>query len=712
MPSVGDLWVELDARSDEFKSSMVGAGKLLDGFEDNAAVAVAGASASFKKLIGPIVAVGTALAALGATRALASVSAGAVQSAAAFETYEIRLRGLLGSQEGANKAIETFIELSSTTPFAVNEIVEGASTLASVAGGSRNELERLTKTSANIAAQFGINFADAAGNMQRALSSGIAAADRFRDLGVRKIIEDTQKIPNLTKLSLAEQRKAFYDTFGPEAMTPFANAAEDLSKTMGGSLSNIADAAANAKRELGEALAPAVFGVAKGTIIPLFNDLEKLIVDNEKAITKFAVDGIRKLLLGFQNMLSAGADILIFLDQFDIQLRDIPRVLGIVARAFRFFFNSVSLGFQSLATAALILVEVEARRQWFLRQITTEQMEAVSEFRRLSVGFLKETAGKVSEDLEEDLFQIALSLDNAADSGKNWGDELKKAAARTGELAEATGKFTDQFVTDAERRKNARDEEEEALKGPAPELEALAGFEGGLEFDIAQEAALQKRIEGERKKAVARRKKDAQQASKELADLQKETAEGLAADLSGAIGGAFEAILNDEGKSFAEGLADLSGELMEESLERVFQNLEASLAKIFEKMDLSGFFPGEGRGQQIGAAFGVGLGIAGQFFSSQLAGTKERVRGGLVQSAVTSTQQLRGIVAGDVNIPIADVAIALRDMNVQTVTEQKRTNALLTEIRDQRREAGGGPDFAAALVAAIGDELNGPPALG
>ncbi len=252
---------------------------------------VSGFGSTLRTLGAAAVGVLGALGAVAAFRGLGRLASDAIQTAAAFESYEIRLRTLLGSQAEANRALETFTGLASRTPFAVSQIVEGAATLASVALGNRERLELLTRTAANLAAVTGLSFQETAGNLQRALAAGIGAADLFRDRGVRALIESVRGIPDATKLSLAELEAAFVETFGPGGT--FGTAAEDLSNSLGGALSNIGDAATNLKAALGEAFAPVVINTARQVLIPFLERLQVLVQENEGSLRDLAANGVK-----------------------------------------------------------------------------------------------------------------------------------------------------------------------------------------------------------------------------------------------------------------------------------------------------------------------------------------------------------------------------------------------------------------------------------
>lgn len=282
----GDL--ELDVS--EFVGALKRASASLDRLDRNTEQTARGFSAFRRSLAlarDAVIVLGPAFrAAQSAVRALARGLSSVIQTSAAFEQLEIRLRTLLGSQQEANKAIENFVNLSARTPFSVKQIVEGAATLSSAALGNREQLELLTKTAANLAAVTGLSFQEASSNLQRALAGGIGAADLFRERGVRALVESIQEIPDLTKVSLDELEQAFVDTFGPNGT--LGTSAADLANTLGGALSNVDDAFTNLKDAIGDALAPGVISGAREAIIPALERLRDVVKENEEEIRNVA----------------------------------------------------------------------------------------------------------------------------------------------------------------------------------------------------------------------------------------------------------------------------------------------------------------------------------------------------------------------------------------------------------------------------------------
>lgn len=701
--TVGTLAVELEAKTKEFRTAIKDAERRLDDFSDEAEKDSKAATKGFSGIAKGVAAVGAALAALGAVRVLGQIATNAIQGAAAFEQYEVRLKGLLGSQEAANRSLQTFTELSTKTPFAVGQIVEGAATLASAAGGSREELELLTQTSANLAAVTGLSFADASGNLQRALSAGIGAADLFRDRGVRALIESVQMIPDLTKVPLAAQRQAFIDTFGPDALTPFATAAEDLSNTLGGALSNIGDASDNASRALGEAFAPSTFAAAKAVVIPFFQTLEKNIKANEDAISDFVVQGIQNLLRGFAFILDAGGQILGFLSAFRIDFSDLGDVVTIVRSLFVGFFSAVKVGIDTIVAGVSLLADGVGVVGNALGLISDENAALLRTFRENSIDDLVDSADNLGNELEESLFQAAIGLENLADDGDDFAVSVLGAADQIRGTADAVGDLRDQFTEMRNEQKAATDEATSEAARRAKEIAQLVGgFEEDPEFRQAQ---LESLIEEDRKLAAASLKKGSVAVEESIGEAVQAGIRRGFADLLGA-----------GGQNFANQLADLSGKAFRDSLEDVFEDLANffgdSLEDVFKSLDLEGLFGG-GVGGGFGTALGAGLGIIGALVADQIAGSESTTRIFGVQSAVASTQAVRGIVAGPANIPIAQVGNAIRDATAAQVGEIRRGNGILESILGAIRGLEPG-SFASGdeLAAAISREFTGSPALG
>lgn len=178
--------------------------------------------------------------------AIVGASAGlvsAVNAARSVEDLGITLKTLYGDAELAAAALDIVTEAAARLPVSLDAIQAGVPALALVEeqfGGLGNAIE----FTSGIANAFGMSFQDAASNVQRALSAGIASADTFRDRGVKAFLGFEEGV----KYTAEQTQELFVKSF--EKVTA-ANA--DAVNTMTGQLSMFSDAIFQIQAELGEA---------------------------------------------------------------------------------------------------------------------------------------------------------------------------------------------------------------------------------------------------------------------------------------------------------------------------------------------------------------------------------------------------------------------------------------------------------------------------
>ena len=177
--------------------------------------------------------------------AIAGAAAGlvsAVNAARSVEDLGITLKALYGDAESAAAALDIVTESAAALPVSLEAIQAGIPSLALVEdqfGGLGNAIE----FTSGIANAFGMSFSDAASNVQRALSAGIASADTFRDRGVKAFLGFEEGV----KYTAEQTQKMFLDSF--EKVT-VANA--DAVNTMTGQFSMFEDALFQVQAALGE----------------------------------------------------------------------------------------------------------------------------------------------------------------------------------------------------------------------------------------------------------------------------------------------------------------------------------------------------------------------------------------------------------------------------------------------------------------------------
>lgn len=651
-----------------------------------AAVAVAGLAA--------------ALATVAAGRVLSQVASDAIQAAAAFEGYQVRLRALLGSQDDANRALQNFVELSARTPFAVSQIVAGSTSLAAAALGNRERLEELTQTAANLAAVTGLSFQAAAENLARALSAGIGAADLFRERGVRALIEEIEGIPDATQLTADELEDAFRNIFG-EGGT-FGTSAEQLSLTLAGALSNIGDAAENFRVRLGQALSPVVINAARQVFIPFFQNLERLVEGNEESIRNLAAQGLAAIIDAFILAADTGLafasgiaeirqfiitltgslfDAELSIAEFDLSLNKLANSLGLVSDA--------DLAFQQ-NEVDLLRAGVDAIAEDVFRasQNTTEFTDRLQDLRNelAELGRLANNTDFTELVEPPDTGPTADDLGGGDDVVPVDEEALRAQLAAQSELLDLV--------------RDRRLEELEAINPRERQL-ALIDEEIARVSALAAAGADQALAEAEINELIAERARLASQT-----DFGRDFSTAITTGLEQGFADAIQS-----GRSFSEALGDSfqqqANQALIDGFSESFSALQEGLQSVFDNVanSLTGIF-GDSFGA-LGGALGDALSGALQFVALQGlsalfggGGNSTTASSANVTSAVNSAQAVRGIVAGPQEIAIAQVDRAIGEANEEVVGElQVQTGILRSLLAAVQATTAGGLDADTSALA-------------
>ena len=246
--------------------------------------------------------------------AVASVAVGGVfvrsviKTGMEIEQLEIQLNNLFGSATEGKKAFEAMLDFAGQVPFTLREI-QGASANLAVVSDDAEELSKILTITGNVAAVTGLSFRQTAEQIQRSFAGGIAAADVFREKGVRAMLGFEAGATVSAEQTIAK----FEEVFGKGGK--FGNVTEELSNTLAGTLTMIQD------KFLAFQIA-----VSEGFFAELkrqFGDLNKLLDNNLENIKAFGKD------LG-QNLGDALADI----------IRNLDRIIF----AFKILFGAVIIG--------------------------------------------------------------------------------------------------------------------------------------------------------------------------------------------------------------------------------------------------------------------------------------------------------------------------------------------------------------------------------
>ena len=158
-----------------------------------------------------------------------------------IEDLQVRLKQLFGSTQEGAKAFDVMADFASKVPFSLEQIQQASGNLAVVAGDA-DKLSKILEITGNVASVTGIDFATTAEQIQRSFAGGIAAADIFRERGVRDLLGFSAG----ATVSAEETIRAFEKVFGKNGR--FGKATDELASTFTGTLSMLGDKLFNFKR--------------------------------------------------------------------------------------------------------------------------------------------------------------------------------------------------------------------------------------------------------------------------------------------------------------------------------------------------------------------------------------------------------------------------------------------------------------------------------
>ena len=191
-----------------------------------------------------------------------------------IEDLQVRLKQLFGTQQEGAKAFDVMAKFAAKVPFSLEQIQAASGNLAVVAGDA-DRLSKILEITGNVAAVTGIDFNVAAEQIQRSFAGGIAAADIFREKGVR----DMLGFKAGATISAEETVAAFEKVFGKGGR--FGGATKELATTFTGTLSMLGDKLFNFKKDVaGEGF----FDELKKE----FKSLNQFIEDNSEAFESIA----------------------------------------------------------------------------------------------------------------------------------------------------------------------------------------------------------------------------------------------------------------------------------------------------------------------------------------------------------------------------------------------------------------------------------------
>lgn len=674
--TVGELNVQLEARTREFRSQLRRAEGRIDRFERKARTGTAAAGGAFRGLgaaIGivtvAVAALATAFAALGLGR---FVLAG-VRAAATFESIGVALKTLTGSAAGAAKVLKQVEDLVVETPFSLEEVAGAARSVAVVFQDNTDAVAEFTAITADLAAATNRPIQQIGENLVRAFSSGLGAAEVFRDSGITEFIKNITGETDVTKISAEELALALRQLTADGGI--FFRAAAEQAATLGGAISNTAIAFDNFQRAVGAAISEPLTDFMINQLQPAFQALERIVKENADTLRDFAQNVLTNVQAKFAAIFQGTIDLL--------------RALGPLADAFDLLraIAAPLVNFnQAIARSLLLIVGTIAD----LVRAAVSGSQAIAAAARFDFS----GAAEAAEEFKANIGSIGDRFDETVEAIKGDVDDVVDAFQNIGRSRE----FLDSAAEGLEFLREKVAEVSEEIRNAPPPQRVIAE-------DITPKVGGDRGMEG---------------AKGEGTRFGERFAEGFSSTFGAAIRGESVDFIGD----FSELLLQQSEEALSTAFQEAVDGFGDLLQKAVGASGIGDLFTGEGALGGIGTFFseklgdnagkllgGTALGILGAGIGAFRREQKTESAAAQVQSAVDSAEKVRGIVAGPTSIAIAQVDRGISDAFLPTerlltlIEENTRSTARATSDTGTGSVPSGGTSEATQALANEGPSL-------
>lgn len=479
----------------------------------------------FGNLQGKILAVGAALGGAFGIRKILQVSS-------EVEQLGLRFQFLFGSVEEGNKAFDELLDYASRVPFTLEQIQQGAGNLA-VISDNAEELGRNLELVGNVAAVTGLDFKTVSEQIQRSFSGGIAAAEIFRERGVRALLG----FSNGAKVTAAETEERFNEVFGPNG--PFGNAAAVLANTYEGVLSMIQDKIFKFTLALGRQgglfdFAKGILGAIDQTLNESFGSIEEFaanvgqklievtkniaigtaqLLDTLTPVFNFIAKGVNNL-IDFANMLPSGIKalgivgflalglkgkliVIAISSVFDKVIQIINGFLGVMEDSINFITDKINGMIESInaVSGRVGIPEIPLMERIAFGRVTAEGMK--KKFEDVLGVFSDDTQIKKMGEIEAATTRFISLIEKVQAGNKAAAEEQKKILQELGLSNQAEL----QFVGSVEKVLSGIKKQGDAIKGltvdqqVSLELEKLKLDEMFAQADVSKELLEAKKAE-------------------------------------------------------------------------------------------------------------------------------------------------------------------------------------------------------------------------
>ena len=331
------------------------------------------------------------------------------------EELGIRFNFLFGNVAEGQKAFKGLIDFAGKVPFSLEEIASASGNLAVVTDNAE-ELQKVLKITGNVAAVTGLDFRTTAEQIQRSFSSGIGAADLFRERGVRALLGFKAGVNVTTEETIAR----FEELFGENGR--FSKATEVLATTFTGTLSMLGDKLFKFKLETNEA---GFFDFVKNALVVI----NRMIEENSKALSNFStavgqgmVNFIKQFILGMAGLMDIVAPLFRVINNGLSGLIEVVKALPPAIREMGIIgFLMLGRGGKIAVVGILALLK---KMGVDLDEITNKIFGAKDQE---SMGVMFKKANEFIAKIDENIIASKKSMDELMKSATNFTKETEKA---------------------------------------------------------------------------------------------------------------------------------------------------------------------------------------------------------------------------------------------------------------------------------------------
>ena len=422
------------------------------------------------KFIGIATIVAAAIGAI--TLAFRSLTA-SVRTASQFEDIQITLQNITGSAEAGAYALGLVTEEATKLPFAFQDLAGATPVLATISK-DLGELRRNINLAADISANFGIPFDQAASSLQRAFSAGAGAADVFREKGVLAAAGFEAGVA----VSIEETQKKLLE-FG----VSIQGAAQTLNTTFSGATSQAGDRLTLFNAAIGEATSP--------TFKAFLLELVELFDNNKDAAFELAGQIGNNVVSGFQAAVIGGAYLIDVLEAAKTGFIEIVTLGGLLDGAYATIgkaLESLGVSIGNGLDGIIDFDKAEMAKKFF------EEVKFTAEEIKAATDGVKEGAKDIDDSFKIVLgssTEVTENLDDTRTAFQKLKDEMDMFDGSTGDYQVFVDRLKELFETGEigieDFRNTMRDLDEMFMKNEGLNnfLETLGTAQKALSEDLA-----------------------------------------------------------------------------------------------------------------------------------------------------------------------------------------------------------------------------------